>query len=708
MRTVFAQIIAKRLDLLPKGTEKVLMLIEDGSTIPFIARYRKEATGSMDEVQIADIFKLYEKLKELQKRKKSILEAIEEQKQLSPELRRKIEASWDSNEIEDLYLPFKKKRKTRASMAKEKGLEPLALAVYEQDNKDPLAAAKNFLSDEVPDVEAALQGARDIIAEWINEDKSYRDRLRALYKKYAIVKSKLIKSKEKEAIKYKDYFDFEQPLSKCPSHRMLAIRRAEEEGLLRVKIEPSAEESLFSLEKMILKNRSNKAKEVKAALHDSYKRLLSPSIETEFRKLAKERADKEAIDVFSNNLKQLLVSPPLGQKNILALDPGFRTGCKLVVIDKNGNLLEHTAIFPHPPQKRVIESQEMVYELVEKHQVEAIAIGDGTAGRESYAFCKALKFSRQLQIIMVNEDGASVYSASKIARDEFPNHDVTVRGAVSIGRRLMDPLAELVKIDPKSIGVGQYQHDVNQNALKTELDQVVESCVNAVGVNLNTASQHLLNYVSGLGPGLAKNIVEYRKENGNFKSRQELKKVKRMGAKAFEQAAGFLRLMNSAHPLDNSSVHPERYKLVKQMAADVRQKIEGLINNVELLDQIDLKKYVNDEVGLPTLKDIIQELKKPGLDPRGEVKAFEFHDKLQSIADLEIGMIVPGIISNVTKFGAFVNIGIKSDGLIHISQLANKFIKDPAEVVKLQDQVMVKVIDIDLERKRIQLSLKDV
>ncbi len=704
---LFTDLIASKLKLPKNGIHNTIKLIEEGSTIPFIARYRKEATGSLDEVQLADVAKAYQKLKDLIKRKETILDSIEEQGKLSPGLKQKIKNCWDQVLLEDIYLPFKKKRKTRASIAKEKGLEPLALKIYKQGHESPFSAAKAFLSKEVPDVDQALQGARDIIAEWINENEKTRNRLRGIYRKYAVVKCKVIKKKESEAIKYKDYFDYEEALSKCPSHRMLAIRRAEEDGFLRVKIQPDEVETLSALEKMIVEGSNENALQVKEALADAYKRLLNPSIETEFRKSSKELADKEAIKVFSNNLRQLLISPPLGQKNILAIDPGFRTGCKVVCLDENGDFKHYETIFPHPPQKQKFEAEEILISLIEKYKIEAIAIGDGTAGRETYTLCKGLKMDATIQIIMVNESGASIYSASKTAREEFPNQDVTVRGAISIGRRLMDPLAELVKIDPKSIGVGQYQHDVNQSALKTELDQVVESCVNLVGINLNTASQHLLTYVSGLGPTLAKNIVDHRSENGDFKNRNDLKKVKRMGSKAYEQAAGFLRVKNGDNPLDNSAVHPERYKLVKQMAMEVKVKLSSLLQNEEALSKIDLQNYISGDVGLPTLKDIIGELKKPGLDPRGNVKAFEFHEGIKSIEDLKIGMRLPGLITNITKFGAFVNIGIKSDGMVHISQLANKFVKDPADVVKLQQQVMAKVIDIDLIRKRIQLSLKE-
>ncbi len=701
------QIISDQLSISYKKIQSTAELISEGATIPFIARYRKEVTGSLDEVQISNIQTQIQKLQELEKRRESILKSIEEQGKLTDELRRKITATYNSTELEDLYLPYKKKRKTRASVAKEKGLEPLANTIFEQRNQNVENLAAGFLNDDVPTIEEALQGARDIIAEVINEDEKARNQVRFSFDRGATIRSKVARGKDEEGAKYKDYFDFEEPLKRCPSHRLLAIRRAEDEGILRVSISPDEEETIYHLEKLFLKGYGKATDQVKEAVTDSYKRLLSSSIETEFRNLSKEKADKEAIDVFAENLRQLLLAAPLGQKRVLAIDPGFRTGCKVVCLDQSGTLLHHTTIFPHPPQAQEYESIQKLETLANQFQIEAFVIGNGTAGRETLSVCKRCNFKKPVELFLVNESGASIYSASEAAREEFPDLDLTVRGSVSIGRRLMDPLAELVKIDPKSIGVGQYQHDVNQNQLKESLDRVVESCVNSVGINLNTASKHLLNYVSGLGPMLAQNIVIYRAENGAFKSRTELKKVPRMGEKAFEQSAGFLRIRDAKNPLDNTAVHPETYPIVKQMASDLNTSVKELVENAALRKQINLQNYITDKVGLPTLKDIIAELEKPGLDPRGEAKAFEFAN-VASIDDLQIGMVLPGIINNITNFGAFVDIGIKESGLVHISQISNTFIKSPAEVVSLQQEVQVKVLEIDKARKRVSLSMKQV
>jgi len=708
MNETHNQRIADRLGLTPRRVESTVKLLSEGATIPFIARYRKEATGSLDEVALADIQQELKKLEELDKRRESILKSIEEQGKLTDDLRRRIESTYDATELEDIYLPYKRKRKTRASKAKEKGLEPLAQMLYLQTDERVDKLAAQFIGEEVPDQEAALQGARDIIAEWVNEDEQARNTVRAAFKRGAVVRAKVARGKEEEGSKYKDYFEYDEPLRKIPSHRLLAIRRAEEEGVLRVSILPDEEDTLYRLEKIYLRGYGDTTQQVKLALHDGYKRLLSPSIETEFRNLSKEKADAEAIEVFAENLRQLLLAPPLGQHRVLALDPGYRTGCKVVCLDASGNLLEHTAIYPHPPQNDQRGATDTLRKLVKRHEIEAIGVGNGTAGRETLALCRGIDFERPVEVFMVNESGASIYSASDIARKEFPDQDVTVRGAVSIGRRLMDPLAELVKIDAKSIGVGQYQHDVNQTQLKESLDRVVESCVNAVGVNLNTASQHLLTYISGLGPSLAANIVQHRAENGPFRNRKSLLEVPRMGAKAFEQAAGFLRIREGDHPLDNTGVHPESYHIAQQMAKDLGCTIEDLIRDKQLREQIQLRDYVTDAVGLPTLNDIMKELAKPGLDPRGQAKAFSFAENIQSIRDLEVGMVLPGIVNNITNFGAFVDIGIKESGLVHISQMANRFVKNPNEVVSLQQEVEVRVMDVDLKRGRIQLSMKDV
>ena len=699
--------ISTSLNIPPRKIENTIQLLEEGATIPFISRYRKEATGSLDEVQIAAIASELKKLQELEKRKETILKTIEEQGKLTDDLRRRIENCWDAVELEDIYLPYKPKRATRASKARDKGLEPLANFIFSQNNQNVEWKAAEFILDEVASVEEALQGARDIIAEMIAENEDARNKVRFAFKKGADITAKVARGKEEEGAKYKDYFKFSEPLKRCPSHRLLAMFRGEEEGFLRISVAPDTEDILYRLERRFIEGRGAASDQVKEALHDGYKRLLEPSIETEFRKMAKEKADEEAIKVFVENLRQLLLSPPLGQKMTLGIDPGFRTGCKVVVINENGDLLYNTTVYPHPPQNQSFQAESAIENLVSKYKISAIAVGNGTAGRETMDLCRKIKFKNPVQVFQVNEAGASIYSASETAREEFPDHDVTVRGAVSIGRRLMDPLAELVKIDPKSIGVGQYQHDVNQTKLKESLDRTVESCVNSVGINLNTASKHLLTYVSGLGPSLAKNIVAYRSENGEFTTRKQLKKVPRMGEKAFEQCAGFLRIRNAKQPLDNTAVHPESYHIVEKMAADLGVKIPELIEQVNLREQIDLKIYVTEKVGLPTLNDIINELAKPGLDPRGEAKAFEFGN-VHSIEDLNVGMVLPGLITNITNFGAFVDIGVKQDGLVHISQLANKFVKNPADVVSLNQQVQVKVVDIDLSRKRVQLSMKEV
>jgi len=708
MQKKHLQLLVEHLNLPQQKIENTLALLAEGATIPFIARYRKEVTGSLDEVEITAIQKEHQKLQELEKRRESILNSIEEQGKLTPDLRQKIENCWDATELEDLYLPYKRKRKTRASVARERGLEPLAEVLKKQQNQDIAATAEKYISDEVPSVEEALQGARDIIAEEVNENKQARDKVRHAFSRHAIVKAKVARGKEEEGAKYKDYFEYEEPLKKIPSHRLLAIRRGEEEGILRVNISPDDEETVYQLERFFVENNTPAAEQVKLAVQDSYKRLLSPSIETEFRNLSKEKADEEAINVFAENLKQLLLSPPLGQKRVLGIDPGFRTGCKVVCLDDSGDLVHHTAIFPHPPQKKEDQAIHTLQDLVHRHAIEAIAIGNGTAGRETLALCQKINFGKQVDIFMVNEAGASIYSASEVAREEFPQEDVTVRGAVSIGRRLVDPLAELVKIDPKSIGVGQYQHDVNQTRLKESLDRVVESCVNSVGVNLNTSSKHLLTYISGLGPALAQNIVEYRTQHGAFNSRKDLLKVDRLGGKAFEQSAGFLRIRDGKHPLDNTAVHPESYHIVEKMATDLGVTIDDLIRRTDLRKSINLKNYVTDKIGLPTLNDIMAELAKPGLDPRGEARTFEFAKNVNTIDDLQEGMIVPGIITNITNFGAFVDIGIKENGLVHISQLANRFVKNPADVVSLNQEVTVKVMQVDRQRGRVQLSMKEV
>lgn len=677
----------------------------DGATIPFIARYRKEATGSLDEVQIADIISLVQKIEELEKRRKVILESIEEQGKLTPELRKAIESAQTLAVLEDLYLPYRPKRKTRATIAIDKGLEPLAMAIWQYRSQNPQAEAAKYINEQVPSATDALQGANDIMAEWINEDAKAREKIRWHFGKQAEVVSKVVRNKEEEGAKYRDYFEWVEPLKDCPSHRLLAMRRGEEEGFLRVTIAPIAEECTMTLERLFITQGGPCVSFVKAAIEDSYKRLLQPSIETEFRNSSKEKADQEAIKVFTENLRQLLLSAPLGEKAILGIDPGFRTGCKVVCLDKNGNLLTNTAIFPHEPQCDARGAEQILLRLEQQFGFEAIAVGNGTAGRETMDFLRGVSFQGKPQVFQVNEAGASIYSASEVAREEFPKEDLTVRGAISIGRRLMDPLSELVKIDPKSIGVGQYQHDVNQTMLKDGLDQTVVSCVNSVGINLNTASKHLLTYVSGLGPTLAGNIVKYRQENGAFKSRSELLKVARLGDKAYEQCAGFLRIREAGNPLDNTGVHPERYQLVAQMAKDAKCSVPELIADAQKRRTIDLKQYVNSEVGLPTLQDIMKEIEKPGLDPRGEAKPFEFGN-VRNLEDLHEGMILPGIVTNITAFGAFVDIGIKDSGLVHVSQLAHKFVRNPSEVVSLNQHVTVKIVEVDRQRKRVALTMK--
>jgi uncharacterized protein len=706
MNNKITEIISQNLGIKTILVINTVSLLEEGATVPFISRYRKERTGSLDEVQVLQIKELNEKFTELEKRKETILKTTDEQDKLTPELKERIENCFDSVELEDIYLPYKPKRRTKATVAREKGLEPLAKIIMKQMERDIENRANSFLNDDVETVEDALSGARDIIAEWINENEKARNIVRRGFELGAVISSKLVKGKEEEAVKYRDYFDWSEPLKKCPSHRLLAIRRGENEGFLKVSISPDDDKVIENLERFFFHGNSECSEQVAMAVKDSYKRLVQPSIETEFANLSKEKADYEAIKVFAENLKQLLLAPPLGQKRILAIDPGYRTGCKVVCIDEQGNLLHNETIYPHKPQEEKKMAAKKLTSMVEVYRIEAIAIGNGTASRETEFFVKNLRYNREVRIYVVSEDGASVYSASSIARKEFPQYDVTVRGAVSIGRRLMDPLAELVKIDPKSIGVGQYQHDVDQKKLKNSLDSVVELSVNSVGVNLNTASQHLLTSISGLGPQLAENIVEYRKENGAFTSRDELKKVPRMGAKAFEQAAGFLRIPDAENPLDNSAVHPESYKVVKKMAIDLKCDLNDLVRNEEMVSKIDFQKYVTDEIGWPTLNDIKAELLKPGRDPRKPIKVFEFADGIFSINDLQEGMILPGIVNNITKFGAFVDIGIKESGLVHISELADRFISDPNEIVKLHEHVKVRVKEVDVPRKRIQLSMK--
>lgn len=701
--------IARALKLPVHRVENTLKLLEGGATIPFISRYRKEATGGLDEVQIGDIKAQYDKLCELAKRKETILSTLKEQNNLTPELQQRIDNCWESTELEDIYLPFKPKRKTRAEMARQKGLEPLAVLLMMQRENNLPAKVRSFVKGEVKDEEDALKGARDIIAEQVSEDEQARNLIRSQFTRQAVITAKVAKGKEKEeaAAKYRDYFDFSEPLKRCTSHRMLALLRGEAEGILKVSIAP-AEDDLCTerLQRQFVRGNNACSQQIAEAVADAYKRLLKPAIETEFFGSSKEKADEEAIRVFAGNLRQLLLAAPLGQKRVMGIDPGFRTGCKVVCLDAQGALLHNEAIYPHPPKSEYQQAARKLVKLVEQYKIEAIAIGNGTASRETEQFVTSQRYDREVQVFVVSEDGASIYSASKTAREEFPEYDVTVRGAVSIGRRLMDPLAELVKIDAKSIGVGQYQHDVDQTKLKASLDQTVESCVNLVGVNVNTASKHLLTYVSGLGPVLAQNIVDYRTQNGAFHSRRELLKVPRMGAKAFEQCAGFLRISGAENPLDNSAVHPESYPIVEKMAKDLKCTVTDLINRKELRSRIQIEKYVTDTVGLPTLTDIMQELDKPGRDPRQQIEVFQFDPNVRTIDDLKEGMELPGIVTNITNFGCFVDIGIKENGLVHVSQLADKFVSDPTTVVSIHQHVRVKVLSIDHERKRIQLTMK--
>ncbi len=701
---LFNALIAKNLNLREQQVANTLRLLSDGATIPFISRYRKEMTGELNEVEIQEIQIQFEKLTELEKRKEAILKSIEEQGKLTPELKKRIQECQSLTEVEDIYLPYKPKRRTRAEIAREKGLEPLAKILMRQEERDPENRALGFVKGDVNTVEEALQGAKDIIAEWVNENEQTRDRVRKCFQHEAQISSKLVKGKEKEAEKYQNYFDTEEPLRRCTSHRLLAMRRGEKEGFLRINIAPDEENALERIKRQYVKGHTLSSQLVEEAIEDAYKRLLKPSIETEFANSSKEKADEEAIKVFAENLRQLLLASPLGEKRVLSIDPGYRTGCKVVCLDAQGNLLHNETIYPHPPQNEYAQSMNKIAKLVEAYKVEAIAIGNGTAGRETEQFIQSIKFDHPVQVFVVSESGASVYSASAIAREEFPDYDVTVRGAVSIGRRLMDPLAELVKIDPKSIGVGQYQHDVDQTKLKKSLDQTVINSVNQVGVNLNTASKHLLTYISGLGPQLAQNIVEYRAENGAFKSRDELKKVPRLGSKAYEQCAGFLRITDAENPLDNTAVHPESYGIVKKMANNLHCTVSELLRNKEIRSQIDLNQYITDTIGLPTLKDIMTELEKPGRDCRQTIKVFEFDPTLRTIEDVKVGVEYPAIVTNITNFGVFADLGIKVNGLIHVSQLSDHFVSNPADVVSLHQHITVKVLDVDLERKRIQLS----
>ena len=709
---IFTQLISSELHLQEHAVENTLKLLDEGCTIPFISRYRKERTGGLDEVQITSISNRLSQLQEIAKRKETIVKTITEQQKMTPDLQKRIDSCWDSTVLEDIYLPYKPKRRTRAQVAREQGLEPLATILLMQREPDPKRAAQRFVvaGGSPANVEDALKGAQDIIAEQVSEDERSRNLVRSAFRREAFIESKVVKAKKDsdEAQKYSDYFDWEEPLKRCSSHRLLAMRRGENEGILRISLTIDDEEAVQRLQRNYVRGNGPCQRLVAEAVEDGYKRLLLPSIETEFARISKERADEEAIKVFSENLRQLLLSAPLGQKRVMGIDPGFRTGCKVVCLDAQGNLLHHEAIFPHPPINHRMQATIHLQEMLKKYQVEAIAIGNGTASRETKEFVAEVLTESAPAVYVVSEDGASVYSASKVARDEFPDEDVTVRGAVSIGRRLMDPLAELVKIDPKSIGVGQYQHDVDQTQLKQSLDQTVESCVNMVGVNLNTASQHLLTYVSGLGPTLAQNIVDYRKENGAFTSRAQLKKVPRLGPSAYQQCAGFLRIPAAKNPLDNSAVHPESYAVVEQMAKDCHCTVSDLINKKELREQIDIHRYVTAEVGLPTLTDIMKELEKPGRDPREQIEEFEFDSSVQTVEDLHEGMELPGIVTNITNFGAFVDVGVHQDGLVHVSQLADRYVSDPTQVVHLHQHVRVRVIGVDLRRNRISLSMKGI
>lgn len=708
MEIIYPDLIAKALQLPLPQVRNTIGLLESGATIPFISRYRKEMTGGLNEVQITDVKNWLDKLTELKVRKDTILNALEKQEKLTPELKARIESSWDSNEIEDIYLPYKPKRVTRAEMARKKGLEPLAKLIAAQ--KEPFLSGRvpAFVQGEVKDEEEALSGARDIIAEWVNENERTRNQVRFAFRQ-AVISAKVIKGKEVEGAKYRNYFQFEEKLSRCQSHRLLAVRRGEEEGFLRVSIAPADDDAcLESLYRQYKRNNGACWEQFQLAIDDAYKRLLKPSIESKFAKSSKQKADEEAIRVFADNLRQLLLAPPLGQKRVLGIDPGYRTGCKVVCLDAQGNLLHNETIYPHPPKNERKKAEIKIQHLVEAYNIDAISIGNGTASRETEEFITNIRYTKPVKVFVVSEDGASVYSASAVARAEFPEYDVTVRGAVSIGRRLMDPLAELVKIDPKSIGVGQYQHAVDQALLKKSLDQTVESCVNLVGVNVNTASKELLTYISGLGPVLAQNIVQYRAENGPFDSRKDLKKVPRLGEKAFEQCAGFLRIPNGSNPLDNSAVHPESYPVVEKMAADLHCTVGELMKRKELKQQIRLEKYQTDQIGMPTLQDIMKELDKPGRDPRSEIQEFSFNPDIHTIDDLQEGMILPGIVTNITNFGCFVDVGIKENGLVHISELADCFVSNPADVVSIHQHVQVRVLSIDTARKRVQLSMKGI
>lgn len=708
MEIIYPDLIAKALQLPLPQVRNTIGLLESGATIPFISRYRKEMTGGLNEVQITDVKNWLDKLTELKARKDTILNALEKQEKLTPELKARIESSWDSNEIEDIYLPYKPKRVTRAEMARKKGLEPLAKLIAAQ--KEPFLSGRvpAFVQGEVKDEEDALSGARDIIAEWVNENERTRNQVRFAFRQ-AVISAKVIKGKEEDGAKYRNYFQFEEKLSRCQSHRLLAVRRGEEEGFLRVSIAPADDDAcLESLYRQYKRNNGACWEQFQLAIDDAYKRLLKPSIESEFAKSSKLKADEEAIRVFADNLRQLLLAPPLGQKRVLGIDPGYRTGCKVVCLDAQGNLLHNETIYPHPPKNERKKAEIKIQHLVEAYNIDAISIGNGTASRETEEFITNIRYTKPVKVFVVSEDGASVYSASAVARAEFPEYDVTVRGAVSIGRRLMDPLAELVKIDPKSIGVGQYQHAVDQALLKKSLDQTVESCVNLVGVNVNTASKELLTYISGLGPVLAQNIVQYRVENGPFVCRKDLKKVPRLGEKAFEQCAGFLRIPNGSNPLDNSAVHPESYPVVEKMAADLHCTVGELMKRKELKQQIRLEKYQTDQIGMPTLQDIMKELDKPGRDPRSEIQEFSFNPDIHTIDDLQEGMILPGIVTNITNFGCFVDVGIKENGLVHISELADRFVSNPADVVSIHQHVQVRVLSINTTRKRVQLSMKGI
>ena len=701
----FISLIASALHLTEKQIRNAIQLFIEGATIPFISRYRKEMTDGMDEVQLGDTKEQYDKLCELAKRKLAVLKSIEEQDKLTDELKSRIDNCWNITELEDIYLPYKPKRRTRAEIAREKGLEPLAKMLMKQQSDDIERMALGFVKGDVVDTDDALKGSRDIIAEWVNESEAARNAIRTIFAREAVISSKLVKGKEEEAQKYRDYFDMSEKLARCSSHRLLAMRRGEAEGFLRVNITPEDENCLDRLDRIFVKGKTDSSIQVSYSVNDAYKRLLKPSIETEFAFESKAKADTEAIRVFAENLRQLLLAPPLGQRRVLGIDPGFRTGCKIVCLDAQGNLLHNETIYPHAPQHETSQAMRKVQKMVEAYKIQAIAIGNGTASRETEQFIQKTSFDREVQVFVVSENGASIYSASKIARDEFPEYDVTVRGSISIGRRLMDPLAELVKIDPKSIGVGQYQHDVDQTQLKKSLDQTVENAVNKVGVNLNTASKHLLTYISGLGPQLAQNIVDFRSENGAFKNRKQLMKVSKMGAKTFEQCAGFLRIPDSENPLDNSAVHPESYGIVEAMAKDLKSTVAELIQSKELRKSIDLQKYISSKVGLPTLNDILQELEKPGRDPRSGIQVFEFDPNVKTIGDLRTGMELPGIVTNITNFGAFVDVGIKENGLIHVSNMADRYISNPAEVVSVHQHVKVRVIEVDAIRKRVQLKL---